>query len=385
MTECKTYKLGEVVTTNSKSIGRNYPYSVIQYLDTGSITCNNIESLHEYNLADAPSRAKRLVQQDDIIYSAVRPNQLHYGYIDNVPDNLVVSTGFIVITCNKQYIEPKYLYYYLTQKEMTEYLHSIADATTSAYPSLKSSDIEEIELSLPPLPEQRRIAGILGAMDDKIENNRRINANLELQAQALFDKIFFDDNDAERNPLSDYADINPTRTLRQGVVARYIEMANLTTMGSFPSDWSYKSYGGGCKFANGDTIMARITPCLENGKTAYIDFLEDKEVAFGSTEYIVISAKSGYCPALFYFLARNKEFVDYAIGHMNGSSGRQRVSGADIANFPVPHISLEDSNRFAEIAMPIMDVIRNNSLENRRLATLRDTLLPKLMNGEIKL
>jgi type I restriction enzyme S subunit len=162
-------------------------------------------------------------------------------------------------------------------------------------------------------------------------------------------------------------------------------MANLTTMGSFPSDWSYKTYGGGCKFANGDTIMARITPCLENGKTAYIDFLEDKEVAFGSTEYIVISAKSGYCPALFYFLARNKEFVDYAIGHMNGSSGRQRVSGADIANFLVPHISLEDSNRFAEIAMPIMDVIRNNSLENRRLATLRDTLLPKLMNGEIKL
>ena len=385
MTEWKTYRLGEIVATNQKSIGRSYPYSMIEYLDTGSITRNHIESLQEYKLSEAPSRAKRLVQEDDIIYSAVRPNQLHYGYISKFPENLVVSTGFIVISCNKDYIEPKFLYYMLTQQEMTDYLHSIADASTSAYPSLKSSDIENLEISLPSLEEQRRIAGILGAIDDKIENNRRINTNLELQAQTLFDKIFFDDNDTERNPLSDYADINPTRTLRQGVVARYIEMANLTTMGSFPSDWSYKSYGGGCKFANGDTIMARITPCLENGKTAYIDFLEDKEVAFGSTEYIVISAKSGYCPALFYFLARNKEFVDYAIGHMNGSSGRQRVSGADIANFPVPHISLEDSNRFAEIAMPIMDVIRNNSLENRRLASLRDTLLPKLMNGEIKL
>jgi type I restriction enzyme S subunit len=122
---------------------------------------------------------------------------------------------------------------------------------------------------------------------------------------------------------------------------------------------------------------------LENGKTAYIDFLDEEEIAFGSTEYIVISAKEGYCSALFYFLARNKEFVDYAVSHMNGSSGRQRVSAIDISNFLMPNISIEDSNHFAEVAMPIMDVIRNNSLENRALTNLRDTLLPKLMSGEI--
>ena len=276
--------------------------------------------------------------------------------------------------------DPLYLYYLLKTIPLASY------GGGSAVPTLNRNHIHPIEIKhTPSLEEQRRIAGILGAIDDKIECNRRINDNLEQQAQALFDNIFFGDKDVERNPLSDYANINPTRALRQGVVARYIEMANLPTRGSFPYDWSYKSYGGGCKFANGDTIMARITPCLENGKTAYIDFLEEQEIAFGSTEYIVISAKSGYCPALFYFLARNKEFVDYAVGHMNGSSGRQRVSGVDIANFSMPHITLEESNKFAEIAMPIMDVIRNNSLGNRHLATLRDTLLPKLMNGEIKL
>ena len=288
--------------------------------------------------------------------------------------NLSIAVNLDVNICNPQF------FYYKFLLSNLKYLDS-----GSAQSQITIDDLKRLQLSLPSLEEQRRIAGILGTIDDKIENNRRINTNLELQAQALFDKIFFDDNDVERNPLSDYADINPTRTLRQGVVARYIEMANLPTRGSFPSDWSYKSYGGGCKFANGDTIMARITPCLENGKTAYIDFLEEQEVAFGSTEYIVISAKNGYCPAVFYCLARNKEFVDYAVGHMNGSSGRQRVSGADIATFPMPHITLEESNKFAEIAMPIMDVIRNNSLENRHLTTLRDTLLPKLMNGEIKL
>ena len=303
------------------------------------------------------------------------------AYCGNVRyfDGEFYMTEHAVVIVGNEYADTHFLAYLLSIMELGHL------SAQSAQPGLSVQTLSKLEISLPSLEEQRRIAGILGAIDDKIENNRRINTNLELQAQALFDKTFFEDKDVERNPLSDYANINPTRTLRQGVVARYIEMANLPTKGSFPSDWSYKSYGGGCKFANGDTIMARITPCLENGKTAYIDFLEEQEVAFGSTEYIVISAKSGYCPALFYFLARNKEFVDYAVGHMNGSSGRQRVGGVDIANFPMPHITLEDSNKFAEVAMPIMDVIRNNSLENRQLATLRDTLLPKLMNEEIKL
>lgn len=199
----------------------------------------------------------------------------------------------------------------------------------------------------------------------------------------MFDELFFEDLQKERKVLANYAEINPTRTITKNKEARCIEMANLPTKGSFPNDWIFKSYSGGMKFQNGDTIMARITPCLENGKTAYINFLYPNEIAFGSTEYIVLSAKEGYCSALFYFLARNKEFVDYAVSHMNGSSGRQRVGGVDIANFPMPHISLEDSEEFAKIAMPIMEVIKNNSLENRKLSTLRDTLLPKLMSGEL--
>lgn len=259
----------------------------------------------------------------------------------------------------------------------------VGNAVGTTMLNLNTSILSECPISLPSLPTQQKIASILSSLDEKIEVNRRINEQLEELAQALFNKMFFENNELERLPLSNFANINPTRTLSKGTEARYVEMANLPTKGSFPMDWSLKSYEGGMKFTNGDTIMARITPCLENGKTAYIDFLDENEVAFGSTEYIVISAKEDFCPALFYFLARNNEFVDYAVSHMNGSSGRQRVSGADIANFLMPNISTEDSNRFAEVAMPIMDVIRNNSLENRHLTALRDTLLPKLMSGEM--
>ena len=137
------------------------------------------------------------------------------------------------------------------------------------------------------------------------------------------------------------------------------------------------------KFTNGDTIMARITPCLENGKTAYINFLEEGTVAFGSTEYIVITSKPGYCNEMFYFLARYPNFVSYAVRNMNGSSGRQRVSGDTIGRYELHVPSAESVHSFAEIAVPIMESIRQNALESRNLATLRNTLLPKLMSGEL--
>lgn len=160
-------------------------------------------------------------------------------------------------------------------------------------------------------------------------------------------------------------------------------MANLSTSGSFPNDWCRKAYSGGMKFMNGDTILARITPCLENGKTAYINFLDEGEVAFGSTEYIVLASK-GLLPAeFFYFLARNRAFVSYATNHMNGSSGRQRVSAQDIEAYRLRTPSSSQAARFADFVRPIMEEILTRSLENRRLSSLRGALLPKLLSGEI--
>ena len=160
-------------------------------------------------------------------------------------------------------------------------------------------------------------------------------------------------------------------------------MAQLSTSGAFPSGWEMKPYSGGMKFVNGDTIMARITPCLENGKTAFIDFLDNTEVAFGSTEYIVIASRGEYPAEYFYCLARYPSFVDYAVKNMNGSSGRQRVSADTLGKFLVPLWSREEISSFCEAIPTMFRVMRNNSMENLRLASLRDILLPKLMSGEI--
>ena len=215
--------------------------------------------------------------------------------------------------------------------------------------------------------------------------NRRRNDNLEQQAQAAFNNIIAHYSECETINLYEIAVLNPKRTIAKGTLARSIEMAQLPTSGSFPAGWDMKEYNGGMKFQNGDTLMARITPCLENGKVAYINFLEENEVAFGSTEYIVIASKGAIAPEVFYFLTRHNDFVDFAVKNMNGSSGRQRVSAETIGTYKLPVISPEDMVILETIAKDTLNKIKYNSLENIRLSEIRDTLLPKLMSGQLKI
>lgn len=183
--------------------------------------------------------------------------------------------------------------------------------------------------------------------------------------------------------LSDYAYINPRRVLVKNQIARCIDMSQLSTSGAFPSGWDMKPFNGGMRFTNGDTLLARITPCLENGKTAFIDFLNQDEVAFGSTEYIVLAPKNGVPPEMLYCLARFPAFVDYAVKNMNGSSGRQRVFAETIGLFQLPKLDSQNLLIFGNAVTPMFLKMRYNSLENMRLSALRDTLLPRLMSGEI--
>ena len=209
------------------------------------------------------------------------------------------------------------------------------------------------------------------------------NHNLEERLQTKFDSLIERNNNSACCLIKDIIDVNPKRTISKGAIARSIDMSLLSTSGPFPTDWESKEYNGGMKFINGDTIMARITPCLENGKVAYVNFLDEEEVAFGSTEYIVMHSKKGLPLEFTYFLARNDDFVDYATKNMNGSSGRQRVSGDTIEKYVLPVIHEKDIEEFGEEASIAMDVIRNNCFENHTLSRMRDTLLPSLLTGEV--
>lgn len=166
----------DYTTLNRSTLNKNYPFNEILYLDTGSLNKGVITELQPYQLVEAPSRAKRLVRHNDILISTVRPNQCHYGIISEPQDNLVVSTGFCTISCD--FISPYFIYLLLTNEEMTEYLHSIAEGSTSTYPSLKPEDIGVVTFNLPP-------KDLLGEFHELAESHwKKIHSNLK-QIQTL--------------------------------------------------------------------------------------------------------------------------------------------------------------------------------------------------------
>ena len=272
-----------------------------------------------------------------------------------------------------------YLLYYLQWRKSHLLQLASAGATRNA---LTKGMIEQLEIDLPSLDEQRKVVGILGSIQNKIKLNHEINDNLQQQVFAAFDNLVANAENTDCN-VSDYAFLNPKRALAKNQMARSIDMSRLSTSRAFPSGWEMKPFAGGMRFTNGDTLLARITPCLENGKTAFIDFLDDGEVAFGSTEYIVLAPKNDTPPEMLYCLARNPAFIDYAVKNMNGSSGRQRVSAETVGQYRLPLFDKHSLSIFREVVSPMFLKMRYNSLENMRLAELRDELLPKLMSGEI--
>lgn len=174
------YRLRDIINTNVNTYSPKENWEYVNYLDTGNITKNQITKIQYIDLRfeKLPSRARRKVQYNSIIYSTVRPNQLHYGIIKEQPEKFLVSTGFTVIDVDETKAIPDYIYYVLTQREVTEHLQAIGEQSVSAYPSIKPSNIEDLEIEIPSIEEQKKIVSILSVIDKKQRENQRINDNL---------------------------------------------------------------------------------------------------------------------------------------------------------------------------------------------------------------
>lgn len=174
----------------------NFDYQgvhIINYLDTGSITKNEIVQYQTINtkINKVPSRAKRKVEIGTIVYSSVRPKLCHYGILEDVPQNCVVSTGFITLDVKENKIDPYYLYYIISSNDKTEKLAQLADTAVTAYPSIRPSDMANLEIEIvEDIEEQKKIAIILKKIDDKIANNNKINLELEQIAKTIYDYWF---------------------------------------------------------------------------------------------------------------------------------------------------------------------------------------------------
>jgi type I restriction enzyme S subunit len=367
---------------------------------------------------------------DELRSSNVFPGDLffpHRGAIGEVgivpadgPDRYVLSTSLMKLSCNPELVEPLFIFYFFRSAQGRHEL--LKHASTVGTPGIGQplTSLRSISILLPPLPEQRAIAHILGTLDDKIELNRRMNQMLEQIARALF-KSWFVDFDPVRAkaegrdpslpreitdlfpdsfeeselgeiptgwrvvPLPEAIEVNPTRSLRRGEVAPYLDMASMPTRSPRALYVYDREFGSGMRFINGDTLVARITPCLENGKTCFVDFLDDSRVGWGSTEYIILRPKPLLPPEFGYFLARSEDFRAFAIANMSGTSGRQRVPADCFLHFAIVVPPVDLTEQFGVFARAALAKMKANDGESRTLATLRDTLLPKLISSELEL
>lgn len=276
--------------------------------------------------------------------------------------------------------DTQFIYYFLQQLDWAKY------SDKSAVPGVNRNDVHQEQITIPPLPEQKAIAAVLSSLDDKIDLLHRQNQTLEAMAATLFRQWFVEEaqEDWEDGLISDLVEFNPTRKLTKGTIAPYLEMASLSTDTFNPEGWYDREFSSGTKFANGDTLLARITPCLENGKTAYVTILDKDQVGWGSTEYIVMRPKGDLHPFFAYALARNSDFRDFAEGCLAGSSGRQRVETNHLMSYKIKIPAEGIVQKFNAVAESIAPKLHSNAVQIRTLEKLRDNLLPKLMSGEVR-
>lgn len=363
---------------------------------------------------DARRLSRYLVKVGDIVYSR-RGDVERRALIRETEEGWLCGTGCLRVRFgDKKPISPTFISYYLDAPHIRMWI--VQHAVGATMPNLNTAILSGVPVRLPPYHEQKAIADVLSALDDKIDLNRHMKQTLEATAQALFKSWFvdfdpvrakaegrepegMDDATASLFParfhngipegwsiksVSEAIKLNPPEKLSNGMEAPYLEMAALPTQGCIPDLPVLRVFSSGTKFRNGDTLLARITPCLENGKTAYIAYLQDDQVAWGSTEFIVMRSKPPLPAEYTYLLARDQNFRAHAIRSMTGTSGRQRVQTDALGTYEICIPTDRVAQKFGQILHPLFMKIVALSRESITLSQLRDTLLPRLISGKLR-
>ncbi|QAA31314.1 restriction endonuclease subunit S [Clostridium manihotivorum] len=404
-----SFKVSDICNINKNNLSAKDNLSFINYLDTSNLNEGVIDNLQKLIIGEdtIPSRAKRKVEKDDILISTVRPNQKHYGIIKKIEENLIASTGFVVLSAKEDVVDAEYLYRFLTQEAVTEYLQAVGETSTSTYPSIKPSDIGGLEIELPALEEQKAIAKIFSDLDEKIETNNQINKRLEEMAQTIF-KQWFVDFDFPNEDGEPYKSSGG-------------EMVE-SEMGMIPRGWEVESLDKIANYLNG-LAMQKYRPSededgypvlkikeLRQGNTdsssdlcsyeipnQYI--IEDGDVIFswsgsllvdiwcggtcGLNQHLFKVTSNEYDKWFYYFWT--KLYLDKFIRIAESKATTMgHIKRQDLANSLIVLPSKGIYRNANIILKPILDKIIDGRVESRKLSELRGELLPKLMSGDIR-
>jgi type I restriction enzyme S subunit len=343
---------------------------------------------------------RAIPQPGDLIMAREAP----VGNVAMIPEGLRPCLGqrtlLIRPDCTK--VESDFLNYFLNGPYVQGLIQAKTNGSTVAH--LNMADVRTMELpELPPLPMQRRIAGILSAYDELIENSQQHIKILESMARALYREwfVYFRYPGHESVPLvpselgdipqgwevkrmTDCIEVNPRVVVPRSDKKPFVPMGSLSNDSMQITNIESREGNSGSKFQNNDTLFARITPCLENGKTGLVQFLPDAQsVAFGSTELIVLRSRT-LTPEYVYLLARSDDFRSVAIKSMSGATGRQRVQHECFEDIYLAQPPLVLLDQFSAITTPAFHLIYQLHLQIENLRRTRDLLLPRLLSGQIE-
>ena len=400
-------------------VPRGTPIVTVEHLGDNRILHDDVPRVSD---SDRDRLKRYELRQGDIVFSRVGSVDRR-AIVRETEEGWLFSGRCLRVRADTDKIDPVFLPYFFGLETFKEHIRSIAVGATM--PSLNTRLLSDVSVFYPPLGEQRAIAHILGTLDDKIELNRRMNQTLEDMARALFKSWFVDfepvrakmdgrwrrgqslpgmptelydlfpdrmvDSELGEIPkgwevkvLGDVVELNPREPLKRGTVAPYLATASLPTSGPNPDDWVPREFTSGTRFRNGDALMARITPCLENGKTAFVQSLPEHSIGWGWTEFIAMRAIHPAPPVYAFLLARNSAFREYSIQSMTGTSGRQRVQIDALSSYILPCPPGNIWVEFDAQASRMLAGIELDRKESTVIASMRDTLLPRLISGNLQ-
>ncbi|GAA7217533.1 restriction endonuclease subunit S [Helicobacter pylori] len=397
MTKLLDLKNNSVIAINQNNYTKEDNYKKVCYLDTDNITNNRINAFLKIDLTKEklPSRAKRKCSLNSIIYSSVRPNQRHFGIIKEIPKNFLVSTAFIVIDIiDLEKLDPNYLYYYITQDKITHYLQRIAECGTSSYLSITPLDFLNIKIKLYPLETQQKIAHTLSILDQKIENNHKINKLLHKILELLYEQYFvrFDFLDENNKPYQTSGgkmkfskELNrlipsgwSVRFLNHKIVSTYQPKTISKTL--LNDSYSYSVYGGGGiigRFTEYNHEQSEfIISCRGQCGISYLTL--PKSWITGNA--MVIRPTESYTSKTYlYHTIKKYKLANYITGSVQPQITRQNLS-----TMPILIPKRKTLNKWNNISSLLWNLIHNNMQSTQTLTALRDFLLPLLLKQQVK-
>ncbi len=397
MTKLLDLKNNSVIAINQNNYTKEDNYKKVCYLDTDNITNNRINAFLKIDLTKEklPSRAKRKCSINSIIYSSVRPNQRHFGIIKEIPKNFLISTAFIVIDIiDLKKLDPNYLYYYITQDKITHYLQRIAECGTSSYPSITPLDFLNIKIKLYPLETQQKIARTLSVLDQKIENNHKINELLHKILELLYEQYFvrFDFLDENNKPYQTSGgkmkfskELNrlipsgwSVRFLNHKIVSTYQPKTISKTL--LNNSYSYSVYGGG-------GIIGRFTEynheqsefIISCRGQCGISYLTLPKSWITGNAMVIRPTKSYTSKTYLYHTIKKYKLTNYITGSVQPQITRQNLS-----TMPILIPKRKTLNKWNNISSLLWNLIHNNMQSTQTLTALRDFLLPLLLKQQVK-